>query len=136
MRVLKIVCLTLGGIFAFLFLLAIFFPQPPQPKGEPARVDTAKRREPPRREAGFVSRPEYGAGWPLTVESGALRCESDYGSAVVIVVNNVKYALNGRARGQIDRTGWRDSREIVRKTEVGSLADVGPLIDRGLALCK
>lgn len=88
---------------------------------------------PPR---SLVTSREFGERWPLTVDAGTLRCEKDYGSSVVIVVGSVKYALNGRARGQIDQTGWRDSREIVRRIEGGGLADVGPLIEIGLALCN
>jgi len=99
--------------------------------GPDRRVPSSRSAQP-----GFVSRAEFGDRWPLTVESGTLRCEPDYGTALVIVVGNVKYALNGRARGQIDQTGWRDSRELVRKDQDGGLANVGPLIERGLALCK
>lgn len=84
---------------------------------------------------GLVLESTYGDDWPFLVSSGIIRCERDYGTAVVLVVGSTKYALNGRARGQIDSTGWRDSREIIRKNEAGGLFDVSMFIRRGTQMC-
>ncbi len=79
--------------------------------------------------AGYVSRAMLGDEWPLTVEDGVLRCE---GSAVIIRVGGTDYAVNGAATGKgadIDPIWAADPSGISPKLSIG------PLIDRGLALC-
>lgn len=82
-----------------------------------------------------VSRDDFGSSWPLTVDSGTLRCEGEGGfGAVVINADGTDYAVNGVAKGQgyepIDPI-WADDPELA-----GLKVSIGPLIDRGLALCK
>ena len=82
-----------------------------------------------------VSRDEVGAGWPLTVESGTLRCEGSerFGAIVFTDPDGNEYAVNGVAKGDgfapIDPV-WRDDPELA-----GLKVPLGPLIERGLALC-
>jgi hypothetical protein len=82
-----------------------------------------------------VSRSDFGSSWPLTVDSGTLRCEGQKGAgAVVINADGTDYAVNGTAKGQgyadIDPV-WADDPELA-----GLKISIGPLIDRGLSLCK
>ena len=77
-----------------------------------------------------VSRADFGKDWPLTVESGTLKCEG--GWAVTSTTNGTTYAVNGLASGmnqcpEIDPI-WADAPQGLKK-------DIGPLIDRGLELC-
>jgi hypothetical protein len=76
--------------------------------GRSARQDSAQQQEviaesmPPSAaaEAGYVSREEYGAAWPLTVDSGVLTCdqsESAFG-AILFSADGRKYGVNGRAK--------------------------------------
>lgn len=78
---------------------------------------------------GYVSRAMLGAAWPLTVEDGVLRCER--GSAVVFRTGGVDYGLNGAAAAfaDIDPIWAADPSGVTPKK------NIGPLIDRGLALC-
>jgi len=80
-----------------------------------------------------VTESEYGDKWPLTVDSGEIECIDDY-FIVFHVTNGKTYALNGAAtsRGfpEIDPI-WRDNPNLP-----GIKINIGPLIGRGLALCK
>lgn len=51
-----------------------------------------------------IAKPQYGAEWPFTVESGRLRC--DPGSHVVFVADGTAYAINGSAKGAAARNGY------------------------------
>jgi hypothetical protein len=79
----------------------------------------------------FMSRADYGKGWPLTVESGTLRCDND---AVTFETDSLTYGVNGTAltKGlpRIDPI-WAPNPEVK-----GLKIDIGPLIDEGLALCE
>jgi hypothetical protein len=82
-----------------------------------------------------VSRATMGEAWPLTVESGTLRCEPP--GAVVFTAGGVEYAVNGLALGQAAQKGWRDIEEIWADNPDPMLPkmDISPLINAGLALC-
>lgn len=85
---------------------------------------------------GNVSSDEFGSKWPLTVDSGDLRCEGSqgFGSVVFTDPDGNEYGVNGVAVGQgyppIDPI-WKDDPELA-----GLKISIGPLIDRGLSLCK
>ena len=78
-----------------------------------------------------ITSQEYGEDWPFTVSKGTLECKDD---AVIFHANGSKYAVNGTAQ----RLGalrinpiWKDNPAIP-----GTKISVGPLISRGLDLCK
>lgn len=83
-----------------------------------------------------VSREELGAKWPLTVDRGVLSCNGSNGVGQVIFTAGGKtYAVNGLARGMkkyppVDEI-WADN-----PSGPGPKKDIGPLIDRGLKLCR
>ena len=77
-----------------------------------------------------VSRADFGNDWPLTVESGVLACEG--AGAVTFTTGGTTYAVNGLAQRtypEIDAI-WADAPGPPPKK------NIGPLIDRGLALCE
>jgi len=80
--------------------------------------------------AGQVSRDTFDGGWPLTIESGELRCEPE-NEVVINAGSDGVYALNGAARGS--DSPWLDGYDIMRPGTVP--ADLGDLITAGLALC-
>jgi hypothetical protein len=80
---------------------------------------------------------QYGENWPLRVERGKLACEHN---SVTFEADGIIYAINGRAQTENNRNGrgWANSKKIRRYDPKGvmyGLMDVGPLIQRGLALC-
>jgi Protein of unknown function (DUF2511) len=81
---------------------------------------------------GYVSRADLGARWPLTVPEGILRCQGE--GAVIFEAEGVVYALNATA-GYF-KLGRSELGPIWGSDADGSLKDLGPLIERGLALCK
>lgn len=85
---------------------------------------------------GYVDRANLGADWPLTVDSGTLECTND--RSVILHAFGGIYAVNGTARGQMEQRGWKDIRQITapHPTIKDALANVLPLVDRGLALCR
>lgn len=85
---------------------------------------------------GYVSRAMLGAAWPLTVESGTLSCR---GAGEVYFRDDASgnhYTVNGTARTaqpalpEIDEIWANDT-----SNNLGLKKNLGPLIDRGLALC-
>lgn len=56
---------------------------------------------------------------------------------VLFVTSREIYAVNGAAKGRADVMGWVDFDEIWRSYPEDPLAkvNIGPVIDRGLALC-
>jgi hypothetical protein len=88
---------------------------------------------PTARPSGAVSRAQYGTAWPLTVESGTLRCAP--GRAVVFrTTDGTDYAVNGTAMdGSYEdiRAIWADD-----PTGVAPKIDISPLIQAGLKLCR
>lgn len=78
-----------------------------------------------------VSRSNYPATWPLTVNSGTLEC---YSQRVTIKVGSTRYALNGIAAGDGSYTPidsiWADDPSLP-----GLKKGLGVLINDGLKLC-
>lgn len=87
-----------------------------------------------------VSSADFGENWPLKVKDGVLNCELIYEYEIVTFTTNGKtYAVNGLARGnRAKKRGWLDVDKIwktdPRDTELK--VNIGPLIDRGRALCR
>jgi hypothetical protein len=77
-----------------------------------------------------VSRADFGRDWPLTVSSGTLSCKGN--GKVTFETGGTVYAVNGMAGAMTDLPSieliWRDDYR-------GREKDMGPLIERGLALC-
>ena len=98
-------------------------PTPPREIATPAPVP------------GAVSRADYGDAWPLTVESGVVRC--DLGHAVVFhAPDGTDYALNGIAMAEPEK--YKDLHPIWAD-DPGGIApklSIGPLIELGLNLCS
>lgn len=74
--------------------------------------------------------------WPFTVDTATLMCsEGAGGQRVTVSANREMYALNGTAKSQTDLPHfdviWRDD-----PNTPGVKVDIGPMLDRGLALCK
>jgi hypothetical protein len=92
---------------------------------EPAASDTPTSKE--------VSKLDYGRHWPLTVDSGTIRCEGSSGAGSVLfdADDGTTYAVNGTAQAgggpEIDEI-WKDAGD-------GMKVDIGPILDEGLALC-
>lgn len=84
------------------------------------------------RNPGLITRADFGADWPLTVDEGVLTCEG--AGAVYFTGEGTRYAVNGLARTQKDAPDidpiWADDPSVE-----GLKKDIGPLIDRGLELC-
>jgi hypothetical protein len=80
-----------------------------------------------------VSRADFGEEWPLTVDSGELRCEG--AGAATITADGTTYALNGTATsmnaGEDIDPIWEPNPDLP-----GAKKNIGPLIDRALALCE
>lgn len=86
----------------------------------------------------LITKVEYGADWPYTVDSGALYCDPP-GSNVVMESDGKVYALNGRAMGNATERGYLNAREtITLRDEYGyfTVGDAGKIISRGLAMCN
>lgn len=79
-----------------------------------------------------VSQAEFGDAWPLTIDRGTLRCEPP-GAVVFQASDGSDYGVNGIALSQgypeIDPIWADDPDPLVPKKSIG------PLLDRGLALC-
>lgn len=93
-------------------------------------------------ESTMVSSSDMKEKWPLSVESGMLRCEPlpamPKAQLVTFTSNGKIYAVNGTASGHAKKNGWRQIDEIWKDNpEISGLKiNIGPLIDRGLALCR
>lgn len=79
-----------------------------------------------------VTRGDYPATWPLTVDAGTLECID--GGKVTIKIGSIRYALNGTARTDntlepVDPI-WADDPHTP-----GLKLSIGPLIADGLKLC-
>lgn len=79
----------------------------------------------------LVTRSDFGAEWPLTIESGEIRCRD---GAVTIRASDVVYALNAQAQdsdlGQALAPVW-----AANPARNGARMSTGALIDSGLELC-
>jgi hypothetical protein len=79
-----------------------------------------------------VTRDDFGEKWPIVLDGGTLRCQIDGPRKLVTLDtgDGIQYGINGAARG----FGFPD---IKAKLKPGKeLADLQPLIDRGLTLCR
>ena len=93
-----------------------------------------------------ISASEYGAKWPFTISGGQLSCTPP--GAVTFTANGKAYAVNGLAkssRGNVDiKEIWKsesDSEQAQYMLKQGRpdlmpKISIGPIIDRGLKLCK
>jgi hypothetical protein len=83
---------------------------------------------------GEVAKSEFGSRWPLTVSHGTLSCDGY--SVVFAAPEGMRYGLNGTAQDQLGLPPidpiWRYEPGMKR---YGLKVDIGPLIQRGLALC-
>lgn len=82
-----------------------------------------------------LSRAQMKEAWPFTIEGGTLKCS---GSLVTFTVGNKTYAVNGSAKTKGRTIGWIDIAEIWRDNPAipGTKISIGPVISRGLELCK
>jgi hypothetical protein len=82
---------------------------------------------------GEMARADWDDEWPLTVDSGTVRCEK--GLHVLFEADGTTYAANGTAmtqRPELPRIQeiWADSPDMP-----GLKIDISPVLDTGLALC-
>jgi hypothetical protein len=84
-----------------------------------------------------ITKQEFGDKWPFTVDEGILACKgtSSFGE-VTFTANGKTYAVNGAARGTkkyipADEI-WADNPSPLG----GPKKDIGPIIERGLKLCR
>lgn len=94
------------------------------------------------RRSQVVTRAEFAATWPLTVERGTLRCMYPVPTmpqvhAHLVVVDGVFYALNGVAHSHAARMGWRPIDAIWRddRENPGAKIPLTPLAQRAAKLC-
>lgn len=82
-----------------------------------------------------VSRETMKDEWPLTVSGGVLSCER---GAVTFSANGITYAVNGTAMTHGKYLGWRDIREVWKDNPAipGTKINIGPMIEKGLLLCR
>lgn len=76
---------------------------------------------------------EFGKSWPLLVPDGTLRCGSfgkGMGEVIFTAPDGTEYGLNGLASDS-----YKDIDPIWREGAYGLKVSIGPLINRGLALC-
>jgi hypothetical protein len=73
-----------------------------------------------------VNQSQYLNHWPFEVEQARLRCEGK--GAVILNVRGMDYALNGMAASN----RYRPIQAVVIDPKI----DIGPIISRGLTLCK
>jgi Protein of unknown function (DUF2511) len=74
-----------------------------------------------------ITQNEYGKRWPFAAPQGQLRCEGR--GAIILTVRGVDYAVNGMAanRSASIQAIWKKGEDAT---------DIGPIISRGLTLCK
>lgn len=79
-----------------------------------------------------ISEADFGNEWPFSVDEGVLRCEG--AGAVVFEAEGTDYAVNGTASGQ----GYAEIEPIWLEdpAAAGLKINIGPIIERGLALCE
>jgi hypothetical protein len=82
-----------------------------------------------------ISKEQLGEDWPLTVESGVLKCIEDNGVPLATIeVNGVEYQLNGAAKSR----GYEDIDIIWSNNPSipGTRLSLSPLISKALELCN
>lgn len=89
---------------------------------------------------GRVTAKQFGAAWPLTIESGTLVCttETNKTQAVTLIAGSETYAINGTANSKAAKMGWRNVRWIWAPNPdiPGTNKPISPLIEAGLKLCQ
>jgi hypothetical protein len=83
-----------------------------------------------------ITKQEFGDKWPFTVGEGVLSCRGANGTGQVLFTANSKtYAVNGLARGT---KMYASADEIWADNPFGPgpKKDIGPVIERGLKLCR
>jgi hypothetical protein len=82
-----------------------------------------------------VSRAQMKDAWPFTIDGGTLKCS---GGLVTFATGNKTYAVNGSAKAKGRTIGWTDVVEIWRDNPAipGTKISIGPVISKGLELCK
>jgi hypothetical protein len=117
-------------------------PEPPAERTpEPPVADTPREDEPRPDVPGpgefRMTREEYGAEWPLTVDEADVSCRED---AVYLRANGVLYAVDGIALKHRTKTGAKDLRAsglwAADPSLDGFKKSLGPMIDKGLSLCR
>jgi Protein of unknown function (DUF2511) len=84
---------------------------------------------PERPRAGVeISQADYGERWPFTMSHGSLRCEGAGG--IILTVHGKDYAVNGMAGSH-----YAPIQAVRHHAGEGDI-DVGPIISRGLTLCR
>ena len=68
---------------------------------------------------------QHAMRWPFVVAQGRLRCEG--AGAVILTVRGTDYAVNGMASNR-----YRPIQAVMTDPNF----DIGPIISRGLTLCK
>lgn len=108
-----------GSRVRFKLLLAALLLTPMMTLAASAEVSLAKMKD----------------AWPFTLDKGVLRCES---SLVTFSANGKTYAVNGSAKTKGRTAGWTDVREIWKDNPAipGTKISIGPMITKGLELCK
>jgi hypothetical protein len=92
-----------------------------------------------------ISKEDFGDRWPFTVSQGKLSCS---GNAVTFKANGKIYAVNGTAKSrgfaEINEI-WKNDEEMIKILKESFLGEdigsppkinIGPIIDKGLSLCK
>jgi hypothetical protein len=85
-----------------------------------------------------VRKSDLGDEWPLKVDEGILECSGARGvGEVTFTAGGVTYAVNGLAKGTKKYKSiepiWKDN---VQSEVKGLKMSIGPLIHRGLKLCR
>lgn len=82
-----------------------------------------------------VTRAQFGAKWPLSIESGTLHCKGGKAApAVTLYADGITYALNLNAQSSgYAQPGpiWVDD-----KDNAGAKLAMGPLVEEGMKLCQ
>jgi hypothetical protein len=82
-----------------------------------------------------VTRDQFGAKWPLSVDRATLHCTGTRGAgAVTLYADGITYALNLQAQG----TGYAQPGPIWvdDKDNAGMKLPMGPLVVEGMKLCR
>lgn len=86
-----------------------------------------------------VSSDSYVDDWPFSFDSGVVTCEPP-GNSVILKADGKTYALNGKARGQVEKRGYVDVHDVMPRDDHGmfkkGVNTVSALIKIGLRFCK
>lgn len=84
----------------------------------------------------YVQQEDYGDDWPFTVPNGIIECQLP--NSVIFHSDNVIYAVNGQARGQLAEMHWLDLEEIWRNhpDPMYFKMPLGDVLTLGHSLCE